>query len=558
MRWRFAFLLVLVASLSGVASAASAAPELVTDAFTLAGRDDQLALAESAALVGTEAGPNIDVVRSFTPGQPPTAIAHATLDSAQYSSIAFGASSNRIVLLDEGSTPGYKGSGGSFYERLASGPLGSLLSTLTAGCLLAPSLDETVNDEGGDFRSHSVVAIDGEVVAYDSFGCLVIRDFASGLQRVVTLQATLDPVYDGYLLHLPQAALLHVAGRLVAYRANPPGGEGPASVVVYDIDTGSEVYSVPLPPEEPDGPARVGSPTFDLQSDGTLVVADPSTCSATVSTIAAPSPRPLGIPACYVRRVRDGRALVVAPGAGDERVLEWSPIEAPLAHPIADLGSDGHLETVPPDMNETTVLYELSGCYPRVYRAPLVEPGSPPGPPASCPVRVSPLHAVLTSKSLSVRLLCSLGCSGSLTASLLTAKEMRAGEVGQQIGSEPDTDAPASNSYSIAPGKSQAFKLLPTNDTEEHPTVRGLARELKVHPHMQLELFFRTDTPASEGLPNRKPRNSKSQRRHSLMSASRSRWPGDDRDLSRAPAPPSQGPTPRLQIFDRLNPWCLP
>jgi hypothetical protein len=493
-------LLTIALSVFTVAApVARATPNLVTDTQLLGGREGELALAGSTALVGIEEKePHTNVVRSFTPGQPPKTVASL---GGKYNSFSFGASSSRIALLARGETPGGKYTRGYEYERLASGPLGAPLSTLVAGCQLAPTLDESVGDEDGSFKAHSAIAIDGEVVAYDSFGCLVIHDFASGLQRVVPLAATLEPVYEQHLRELPQGALLRVAGRLIAYRANPSGGEGPASMVVYDIDTGNKVYSVPLPAEDTNEPGPIVGPTFDLQSDGTLVIADPSTCSATVSTIAAPSPRPLGIPACYVRRVRDGRVLVVAPGAGDERLLEWSPIEAPLAHPIADLGSDGHLETVPPDMNETTVLYELSGCYPRVYSAPLAEPGSPPALPESCPVSVSSPHATLTAKSLSVSLRCPLGCRGDFTAWLRTAKQLRAGRGGQQIiSSELYTGELIPNSYSLAPNQSQTFKLLPKGGFEEHPTVRGLARELRLHPHLRLELFFKTDTPDSEGL----------------------------------------------------------
>ncbi len=491
-------LLVLASFVAAPSPYASATPALVTDSYQLAG-SEPLALAGSATLVAGYGGDD-EVVRSFGPSQSPAVIARVHPEGEGDGQIVLAGSPSRIALLETGVlSSGYKDCCSIFYQHVASGPLVGPLEEPTAGCPIAPSLDPSVDSERG-IAVHSAIALDGEVLAYDSFGCLIVEDFASGLQRIVPLAATLEPVHERGLRGLPQGALLRVAGRLVAYRANPPGGEGPASVVVYDIDTGSEVYSVPLPAENAREPGRIAAPTFDLQSDGTLVIADPATCSAAVSTIAAPSPRPLGIPACYVRRVRDGRVLVVAPGSGDERVLEWSLIEAPLAHPIADLGSDGYLETVPPDMNETTVLYELSGCYPRVYSAPLAEPGTPPALPNRCPVSVSPLHATLTAKSLSVSLRCPLGCRGSFTAWLRTAKEMRAGEVGQQIGSEPYTGEPARNSYSLAPGQSQTFKLLPTGEYEEHPTVRGLERELRRHPQLRLELFFETDTPDAEGL----------------------------------------------------------
>lgn len=218
------------------------------------------------------------------------------------------------------------------------------------------------------------------MLAYDSFGCLIVEDFASGLQRVLPLEATLDPVYQRTLQSLSGKALLRVAGHLVAYRANPLGGEGLASVVVYDIDTGRELYRVPLAPYDP---SEDGT-TFGLQADGTLVIATNGTCSATVSTIAHPSPLPLGAPACAIDSVRDGRVLLVAPGPGDERLLEWTSIEAPGPHVIASLGNDGLLQAASAEMNESDVVYALNGCYPRVYRAPLAEPGSPPGLPAGC------------------------------------------------------------------------------------------------------------------------------------------------------------------------------
>lgn len=487
----YALALVLSAASSATTATANAAPELVTNSYLLAGRQNELALAGSAALVGTQAGRGADAVRSFTPGQAPRMIARATADpsAAELGSIQFAASASRIVLLNDSYTTGYKGSGGTSYQDLLAGPLGAPLATLTSQCALAPSLDETVGDEGGSFASHSAIAVDGEVVAYDSYGCLVIHDFASGLQRVVPLAATLDPVVKGELWRLPQGDLLSVAGRLLAYRANPPGGEGPASVVVYDIETGSVLYTVPLRPEGPESQA----PSFALQADGTLVIAYPSSCAATVSTAAAPTPRPLGVPACYVDRLLGGRALLVAPGAGNERLLEWSSLEAPAAHPIAALGVDGILEAVPPEMDESTVLYALNGCYPRIYRAPLAEPGTPPPLPRSCPLHVSP-RATLTVKSLSVTLRCPLGCLGRFTAWVRTAQELHTGHGGQQVGSEPHTEA-VSTDYSLPPYRAETFTLLPTREYEEHPSARALVRQLRRHRRLWLALFFTTYTP---------------------------------------------------------------
>lgn len=477
---------------------AQAAPVLVTDNYLLAGRQNELVPVGSAALVGTRTGGGVDAVRSFTPGQTPRVIAHATADpgAAELSSIEFAASPGRIVLLNDSYTQGYKGSGGTSYQRLISGPLGKPLVPPTGECLLAPSLDETVGNEGGNFVPHSAIAIDGEVVVYDSYGCLVIHNYSTGLQRLVPLAATLDPVVKGDLWRLPQDDLLSVAGGLVAYRANPPGGEGAASVVVYDIDTASVLYDVPLPPEGTDERA----PSFALQADGTLVIAHPSSCEATVSTPTAPTPRSLGTPACYIHRLVDGRALLSALDSRGESLLEWSPLQAPTAHPIAALGQSGFLEAASPAMDESTVLYALGGCYPRVYSAPLAEPGMPPPLPDSCPLHVSPPRATLTPKSLRVTLGCPIGCRGRFTAWIRTAEELRAGHGGEPIGSEPYTGPPASTGYSLPPIQPETFKLLSTGEYGERPSTRTLARALHHHRRLWLALFFKTDTPAAENL----------------------------------------------------------
>ena len=321
------------------ARAASAAPTLVTDAYRLAGRGSDLSLVGPETLVGTYEGSGTDVVRSFRDGAGSKAIASVRFEEygeAFHDSLSFSASAARLTLLDQAVNSSRDG-GEGFAERLISGPLAGALSGLTVGCPRAAGLGASVYER---ISPHTAVAGDGEVVAYDSFGCLVIKDFSSGLQRIVPLEATLDPVQDKRTEELPQGALLRVAGRLVAYRANPFGGEGPSSVVVYDIDTGHELYRVPMPPEASPFSVAGQSDTFDLQSDGTLVLADPVTCSATVSTIAEPSPRALGLPACYVRRVRGGLVLLVAPGPSGQRLLEWTPIEAPEARVIAGLGTD--------------------------------------------------------------------------------------------------------------------------------------------------------------------------------------------------------------------------
>ena len=102
---------------------------------------------------------------------------------------------------------------------------------------MTPTLDPGFTSEAG-IPAHSAIAVDGEVVAYDSYGCMVVQDFGNRPQTAGQLDATLSPVVKGTLQQLSEGTTLRVAGRLLAYRKNPPGGEGPASVVIYDIDTG--------------------------------------------------------------------------------------------------------------------------------------------------------------------------------------------------------------------------------------------------------------------------------------------------------------------------------
>jgi hypothetical protein len=491
---RFALAAIPVLSLLLAVASASGAPALVTSSYQLASRQ-ALALSGPATLVAGFDGDEANVVRSFTPGSAPVVVARVALKApggATDGGTVIYASTSRLALFDEEVvSTGYKGCCGTYARSLESGLLGGPLHELTAGCQLAPGLDESV---GPELNVHptSALALDGEVLAYDSFGCLVIEDFASPLQRIVPLQATLDPVYGSRLHNLSPNSLLSVAGRLVAYRANPSGGEGQAAVVVYDIDTGSELFRVPLPPYQPYEPA----PTFALQPDGTLVVADGNPCTATVSTMADPAPVNLGIPACEVAGLRDGRALIVTLGKRRNEALAWTPIETPFIHPIANLGKESELLKATPVMDETSVAYALGGCWsPRVYRTSLAEPGSPPAPPVTCPVIVSPRHATLTSQALRVRISCPLGCRGEFGASAGTARELRRESGGMSL-------VPArSATLSIAPGHSKTFSLEPGQEEKEYELkeisarIHTLKRRLQGKQRLELKLGFYIQTP---------------------------------------------------------------
>lgn len=477
----------IVALVLGGSSPALAGPALVTNQYGLAGERSELALDGSTTLVGGYESETTNVVRAFTPGQAPKTIARATIkpESGEFGdSMYFVASPSRLVMLDHGRSFSYKGEGEIRYEHLLTGPLEGHLSELPNTCSITPTLDPGVTGEAG-IPARSAIAIDGELIGYDSYGCLILQDYATGLKRVVALQATLDPVVSGTLQRLTEATTLRIAGRLVAYRDNPPGGEGAASVVVYDFDTGEQLYRVALPE---------GAPTFDLEPDGTLVIADPSSCEATVSTISTPTPVPLGVPACKVRRVTSGRALLVVPSDDDHETLAWTSLRTPTLHPVEDLGKQGLLENVPAEMNETEVVYTQADCWDaNIYRTSLTEPGAPPPAPATCPVAVSPRVATLTSKTLRVRLHCPLGCSGNLDAHIGTAKQVRTENGGQSI---IGIGLP---NVSIAPGGYETQTLLPGEAGEESPSPNKLVRRLRHKQRLYLRLDFDIDTPTTYG-----------------------------------------------------------
>jgi hypothetical protein len=489
-----ALVVLLVGSLLvSDSSLALASPTLVNDRYPLAGERSELALDGPATLIGGSESETTNVVRAFIPGKPPKVIARATIQprSGEFSdSMFFMASGSRLVILDHGRSFTYKGSGEFHYERLLTGLIGGPLTELANTCLITPTLDESV---GGPIPAHSAIAIDGELVAYDSYGCVVVQDFATGAKRVIPLEATLDPVINGALQQLGSGTTLRVPGHLVAYRRNPLGGEGPGSVVVYDFDTGEDLYQVPVL----SGPA-----TFDLESDGTLVIAHQSFCIATLSTAADPSPQPLTVPACRIQRLLDGRVLLVVPGEGKERELAWASLQTPALHPIANVGVEPELENEPAtlestlaNMNETEVVYTQRSCWAaNIFRTSLAEPGVSPPAPATCPITVVPHTAELTSKALRVRLHCSLGCYGNLNAHVGTAKQVRTEEGGERI-----TGIGLPN-VSTPPGGYKTLTLLPREGGEEAPTARKLVRRLQRKQRLYLRLDFEIETPVTEAL----------------------------------------------------------
>jgi hypothetical protein len=497
--WRSPSALVLMFSLLLLASSAQAAPTLLTNSYLAGFPESDLALAGSATLVASPADPGAQLVSSYEPPRPVRVVARTPMAYPEDGySLIFAASSSRIAVLTSQTVGAYKGNGGSEVEKLESGLLGGGMSPLTAGCPLAPGLDRGLGEREAGLSEHTNVAVDGEVVAYDSFGCVVVVDRSTGLQRTIALPATLDPFalevanYPGGRTQYEQSVgewetKLRVAGRLVAYRVNPAAGAGQAFVAVADIDTGQTVYSAPLPRDLRYANELV-SPTFALQSDGTLLIADARTCTATVSTPQEPTPRALGTPVCAVRAVDDGRALVVVPLAHEQRQLAWTPLGEPRIHPIVALGRYGSREATQATMNETDVAYAQGDCWgARVYRAPLSHPASPPAPPARCPVIVSAHRASVDSDHLSVRIRCPHGCEGELMSA-----ELR--------GAGPKAFLEAEAGYSLRPGQSDTLILLTREDLDGGATLSRVARELRAGRHVHVELEFETRTPNATGI----------------------------------------------------------
>ncbi len=478
-----------------IADAPYTTPTLVTGSEELASWEP-LALAGPATLVGGYEEDKTDVVRSFTPGRPPTVVARVHPPGEGRGHIIVTGSPERIALFESGIEGGYKNCCTTFYQRLVSGLLDGPLIEPEGPCPIPKSVNDSA--EFG-VRASWAIALDQETLAYYTSGCVVVQDFASGLQRIIPLQrTTFGQVYQGGLVadRPTGGALIRVAGGLVAYRTNPLGGEGPAAVAVYDIDSGHELYRVALPLYDAPFAPYTGLPTFALQADGTLVIADDTTCEATVSTIAHPAPKPLGIEACEVDGLSAGRALIVTPagGANHDRTLAWTSLEAPLAHSIADVGAWGLLKPTATVMDETSVAYVLNGCWmPSVYRTALSDPCSPPAPPNSCPVLVAPRYASLTAKTLRVRIRCPLGCDGTLQGLAGAAWEL----IGERGGTSLGAIAPYL--FSAAPGHSVVLTFRPRGDEVEKERGTKLLRRLRRRRGLDVRLDFFTATPASGG-----------------------------------------------------------
>ncbi len=466
--------LVLVLTIA-LAAPAGGAPRLVASVPLAPGGPDAGMLG-AQTLVATRLDDSGAAVRSYAPGARAVTLARLEahqLGETRLSSFALAVSPTRLLALAAAYTPGYKGSEGSESALAFGAPLGHPLKALAERCAFAPTLDEGA----GHVASHTAIAVAGDVIAYDDFGCVIVEDLDTGTSRVIALPETLEPVIGQQQANLPTSGLLAVAGRLLAYRRNTPGAGSAA--VVLDIDSGQELYEVPL-----SGP----SATFALEANGTLVIASEPSCRVEVAGTSAPAPQPLGIPGCAIRAAQDGRVLLTAPSGKHERELAWSSLAAPALHPLAATGVGGALEAPAAAIDESEALYAISNCYgARVYRAPLEDPGRPSAPPVSCPARVAGGGiARLGSSTLSTRLRCPLGCESVIGARLGTRRELRAGK-----GSQLEAEAP--EDIALPAGGSTRVEL----STEGwYPPIEGLARRIRRGARLYLRLELETRTPS--------------------------------------------------------------
>lgn len=473
----------------GACAHAQASPRLVSLGYELAGAQS-LAMTGSNTLVAAQ-GDDANSILSFAPGRKPVVIGRPRQIGDGLDDSELVASSTRVAVRQSGSFTGYKGCCDLGTTSLFTAPFGHLLQSPPVECRIAPGLDPSVGDEPG-VLAHYAVALDRDVLAYDSFGCLEIADFASGLRRMIRLEATLDPVRAHQVRKEP--SVLAVAERLVAYRSNPSGGEGPGLIVVYDIDSAQTLYRVPVPAAEPDNET-----SFSLQSDGTLIVDESHDCRATIVSPIDPSPQPLGISACAVYGVTEGRVLFTEPTAEGHLVLAWTTLQPVSPHIIVDFGKGGALQAAAPKISGTEAVYALGSCYkPHVLRTALSEPGTPPPTPATCPVHGAG-YAKITRRGLTVSVRCPLGCTdGNLNGVRVgTEQQLQTAHGGTLV--EPNYP-----NFS-APPKKTVRLLLPeqTESPEEHVTLlRKLMhtlRRLRRHNHnLYVRVNFNIATPSDE------------------------------------------------------------
>ncbi len=192
---------------------------------------------------------------------------------------------------------------------------------------------------------------------------------------------------------------------------------------------------------------------------------------------------------CAVSGLVAGRALVVAPGTGKDRVLAWTPLEGASVHVIANLGREGILEATPPVMDEDSVAYALTSCtdQPAIYRARLAEPGAPPPPPTNCPVRIAGGRATLSGTSLRIKLACPSGCEGAITEAYIgTSTQLRRGRATFIYGDGPP--------FVTASGKSLSITLLsPEPGNPYTRLIRRLRRDHRLRVGLRLRLSSPTD-----------------------------------------------------------------
>jgi hypothetical protein len=245
------------------------------------------------------------------------------------------------------------------------------------------------------------VALDGGTLLYEPDPCsapvrLAVRDLSSGQTRLVPLAEPDNP------------GALHLRGRFAGWLRYQQGGP---HLVVFDLETGTEVYTASFDP--PPLPAD-----WALGADGTLAAATERRSGRGLCrrrlvwySVAEPVRHELSVRACDNRvRIENGRIFFVGPRAGGRFLRSVS-----LGGSVDDHVRFGRVLHRDFDVFGARIAWAVRDCGGGdvVFGGRLG--GRVPGVgPVACPTRLAPGPAPVRNGRAGVRLECPRGCSGGL------------------------------------------------------------------------------------------------------------------------------------------------
>lgn len=268
---------------------------------------------------------------------------------------------------------------------------------------------DTCGHDNYNGPASAALDVDGpRMAATDCAGRIIIRDH-TGPQPT---EAVVDP---GNGLAVGTLAL---AGRYVAYNANPigPTGSAPDTTVVQDWTTGAKLYEIP----------RVND--FDLQDNGTLAVStgridDTIACNGKLAWYSAAEPTEHVLnatkPCTSDVRIAGGRIAAVAGGEDpDDRLIAVTSLGDDRTD-VVDLGT-ASTQRGTIDFDGQRVAYGVGNCgggadlLTSSIGDPVDEAGG-----RRCPVRVRSGSTSLRrgARGVPVRVECAVGCDAELMIS---------------------------------------------------------------------------------------------------------------------------------------------